>query len=185
MVSGIIPHIKSKKYGDLEAFSIKILRKYLDDISGQKTDIYKDSDMYEQVYRFHTGKYEYLPLSAMNKPEVLINYPLKGLTYQTLSFVDIYNNQFDPEIVKDKIIIVGATATGLHDEFFTPTGIMYGAVVHLNFISTILKQNFLTYVPLGIEYVVIVFLTLFFTLFLIHVESRSYQIGNSIITLFL
>jgi CHASE2 domain-containing sensor protein len=116
---------------------------------------------------------------------VLINYPIKGLTYQTLSFVDIYNDQFDPSLVRNKIVIVGATATALHDEFFTPTGIMYGAVVHLNFISTILKQNFLTYVPVSVEYAVIAFLTLFFTLFLIHVESRSYQIGNSVITLFL
>lgn len=62
---------------------------------------------------------------------------------------------------------------------------MYGAVVHLNFINTILKQNYLTYVPVVVQCFIIVFLTLFFTLFLIHVESRSYQIGNSIITLFL
>jgi hypothetical protein len=63
MVSGIIPHIRDRKHGDLEAFSIKILRKYLDEVSNQNTDVYKDADMYEQVYRFHTGKYEYLPLA--------------------------------------------------------------------------------------------------------------------------
>ena len=55
----------------------------------------------------------------------------------------------------------------------------------MNFISTILKQNYLTYVPLFAQVLIIALLTLFFTLFLIHVESRSYQIGNSVITLFL
>ena len=137
------------------------------------------------MYRFHTGKYEFLPLAGKGYSEILINYPLKGQSYQTLSFVDVYNNRFNPALVKDKIVVIWATATGLHDEFFTPTGIMYGAVVHMNFISTILKQNYLTYVPILAQCLIIAFLTLFFTLFLIHVESRSYQIGNSIITLFL
>lgn len=185
MVYGIIPSISNKKYGTHEAFSLKILRKYLDVIYNQKSEVYKDASLYEEVYRFHTGKYEFLPLAGKGYSEILINYPLKGQSYQTLSFVDVYNNRFNPALVKDKIVVIWATATGLHDEFFTPTGIMYGAVVHMNFISTILKQNYLTYVPILAQCLIIAFLTLFFTLFLIHVESRSYQIGNSIITLFL
>lgn len=55
----------------------------------------------------------------------------------------------------------------------------------MNFINTILKQNYLSYVSPTIEYFIIGFLTLFLTLFLIHVESRSYQILNSALTLFL
>lgn len=106
MVYGIIPHISSKKYGNYEAFSLKILIKYLDVIYNRKSDIYKDASMYEDVYRFHTGKYEFLPLAGEGHEEVLINYPLKGQTYQMLSFVDIYNNRFDPAIVKDKIIVI-------------------------------------------------------------------------------
>jgi len=183
LVYGVSPHIKSKSAGDYEAFSLNILRKYLDTIYATDTKIYPDASDYSGYYRFHTGKYEFLPLSRSDRNEVLINYTPKGSSFPTLSFVDIYNNKFDPAQVKDKIILIGATATALHDEFFTPLGIMYGVVLHLNFINTVLEQSYLSYVSPVIEYLIIGLLTLFLTLFLMHVENRIYQLVYSFVAL--
>lgn len=142
-----------------------------------------DASDYQGHYRFHTGKYEFLPLSRADKNEILIHYVPKGMNFPTLSFVDIYNNEFDPGLVRDKIILIGATATALHDEFFTPLGIMHGVVLHLNLINTVLEQEYLSYISPMIEYVVIGLLTLFLTLFLMHVENRIYQILYSFVAL--
>jgi adenylate cyclase len=107
----------------------------------------------------------------------------RGAGFRTLSFVDVYNNTFDPAAVRDKIVVVGTTATALPDIFNTPLGIMYGVIVHLNFINTVLEGNFLTYVSPFTEYTVIVLLTLFLTIFLMHVENRVYQLIYSFIAL--
>jgi adenylate cyclase len=107
----------------------------------------------------------------------------RGAGFRTLSFVDVYNNAFDPAAVRDKIVVVGTTATALPDIFNTPLGIMYGVVVHLNFINTVLEGSFLTYVSPFTEYTVIVLLTLFLTIFLMHVENRIYQLIYSFIAL--
>ncbi len=97
--------------------------------------------------------------------------------------MDIYNDTFDPALVKDKIIFIGATATALHDEFFTPIGITYGVNVHLNLVNTILNSAFLSYVSQGSEYIIILFLALALTLFLMHVENRIYQLAYSFVAL--
>lgn len=183
LVYGLSPRIQSKSVGEYEAFSLNILRKYLDTIYATDTKIYSDASDYSGYYRFHTGKYEFLPLSREDRNEVLINYTPKGSSFPTLSFVDIYNNKFDPAQVKDKIVLIGATATALHDEFFTPLGIMYGVVLHLNFINTVLEQSYLSYVSPIIEYLVIGALTLLLTVFLMHVENRIYQLVYSFIAL--
>jgi adenylate cyclase len=166
-----------------EPFSLATLRKYLDTVQAKNTKPYPDADSYVGYSRFHTGKYEFIPLSLPEKNEVLINYASKGANFPVLSFVDVYKNQFNPALVKDKIVLIGATATALHDEFFTPVGIVYGVLVHLNFINTILEQKYLSYVSPYTEYIVIVLLTLLLTIFLMHVENRVYQLLYSFIAL--
>ena len=183
LVYSVAPQIRTKEQGTFEAFSVNILRKYLDTIYAQNTHILPDANDYFGYYRFHSGKHEYIPLSRSDRNEVLINYSPKWSSFPTLSFVDVYNNKFNPAQVKDKIILVWATATALHDEFFTPLGIMHGVVLHLNFINTILEQSFLTYVSPFTEYIVIGLLTLFLTLFLMYVENRIYQLVYSFIAL--
>ncbi len=77
------------------------------------------------------------------------------------------------------MIFIGATATALHDEFFTPIGITPGVLIHMNLINTILTGDYLTYVAPYTEIAVIVLLTFLLTLFLMHVENRTYQLFYS------
>ena len=81
------------------------------------------------------------------------------------------------------MIFIGATATALHDEFFTPVGIIPGVLIHMNFINTVLMGEYLTYVAPYTEIGVIILLTFLLTLFLMHVENRTYQLFYSFIAL--
>ena len=183
MVYGIVPTIRDKQGKYYEAFSLAVLRKYLNSLSEWATPLSTDPYKYNGFSQFHIGEQAYLPLAKTTSKEVLINYASKRAGFRTVSFVDAYNNTFDPSLVRDKIVIIGTTATALPDVFNTPLGIMYGVMIHLNFINTILTGNYLTYVAPYIEYAVIILLTLFLTIFLMHVENRVYQLVYSFIAL--
>ncbi|HCW32710.1 MAG: adenylate cyclase, adenylate cyclase [Candidatus Peregrinibacteria bacterium GW2011_GWF2_39_17] len=85
--------------------------------------------------------------SKLVKENMLINFANKPYQYSNLSFIDIYNNNFKEEDVKNKIVLIGPTAEKLKDGFTTPTLAsmpMPGVQVHANAIQTILEQKFLT-----------------------------------------
>ena len=72
--------------------------------------------------------------------------------YATLSFVDVYNQNYkpyniDPEkIFKDKIVLIGPQAFYFKDTYYTPVNKvsqMSGIEIHANAIQTILEQKFL------------------------------------------
>lgn len=66
------------------------------------------------------------------------------LSFGTVSFVDVMNGGIDPAFFEDKIVLVGATAGGLGDTFWTPMGeIVYGVEIHASAIETILSGDFL------------------------------------------
>lgn len=66
-------------------------------------------------------------------------------TFTTIPYWKIIMNDFDPELVKHNIVLVGVTAKGLSDYWVTPTSgtKMWGVEVHANAIHTILTKDFL------------------------------------------
>ncbi len=74
-----------------------------------------------------------------------INYAGPPGTYTTISYADIIQGNFDPELVKFKIVLVGMTATGEPDSYVTPISPlkMYGVEIHANAMDTILNQLYL------------------------------------------
>lgn len=183
LVYSIAPVIKTNSGSIYEPFSLSTLRTYLDTANAINTRVNTGALDYQGYLQFHVGKYEFVPLSQPRKNEVLINYIPRDLSFPTISFADVYNDTFDPSLVKDKIVFVGATATALHDEFFTPIGIIYGVGVHLNLVNTLLTNSYLSYMSATTEYVILILLALALTLFLMHVENRIYQLAYSFIAL--
>lgn len=82
--------------------------------------------------------------------KMLINYidGPKGaggtLNFPVTSFADVLTGNVDPAVFNDKIVLIGAMASGLGDTFWTPMGRMVrGVEVHASASSTILGGNFL------------------------------------------
>ncbi|MBC7168202.1 EAL domain-containing protein [Phenylobacterium sp.] len=60
-----------------------------------------------------------------------IDYAVRVDEVPRLSFEDVYQNRFDPEAVRGRTLLVGATALELGDNFSTPRyGVLPGVLVH-------------------------------------------------------
>jgi adenylate cyclase len=85
-------------------------------------------------------------------------------TFKQLSFADVHRGDFDPEDVRGKVVIVGATASALQDIRETSTTnqrLMAGPEVHANAITTILDGYPLRSAPGWVDLLVIVALGVF------------------------
>ena len=76
---------------------------------------------------------------------MMINYQGGVATYPYVSIADVVNHKFAPGTFKGKIVLVGASATGIGDLRSTPFGgINYpGVEIHANVIDNILNRHFL------------------------------------------
>lgn len=75
---------------------------------------------------------------------MLINYLGPAKTFPHYSIIDLIKERIPPEEVRDKIILVGATATGIYDLRVTPYSTVYpGVEIHATVIDNILNQDFL------------------------------------------
>ncbi|MGB0034576.1 MAG: adenylate/guanylate cyclase domain-containing protein [Candidatus Acidiferrales bacterium] len=76
---------------------------------------------------------------------LLVNYHGPTRTYPYVSFSDVVQHKFPPGTFKDKIVLVGASATGIGDLRATPFGSLDypGVEIHANVIDNILNQQFL------------------------------------------
>lgn len=75
---------------------------------------------------------------------LLINYRGEEKTFPHISVTDILSDEVPPGMLKDKIVLVGATATGIYDMRVTPFGSVYpGVEIHANVVDSILAQDFL------------------------------------------
>lgn len=75
---------------------------------------------------------------------MLINYRGPGGTFPHYSISDILAGRLDPELFRDRIVLVGATATGIYDLRVTPFSAVYpGVEIHATVIDNILHEDFL------------------------------------------
>jgi adenylate cyclase len=85
----------------------------------------------------------FIPTSADG--QFLINYVGPAKTFRHFPVGDILGGTVPPGTFKDKIVIVGATALGIHDLRTTPFSPLFpGPEIHANIIDNILMQRFLT-----------------------------------------
>ncbi len=75
---------------------------------------------------------------------LLVNYLGPGNTFPHHSVCDVLAGRVKPETFRGKIVLVGATATGIYDMRVTPHGSVYpGVEIHANVIDNILHRHFL------------------------------------------
>lgn len=90
-----------------------------------------------------------IPLDKRNK--MVINYQGGRGTFPTIPVVKVLEEDFfklNPGLVKNKIVLIGATAVYLQDMFPTPTSMeMPGVEIHANTVYTILNNKFFKNLP--------------------------------------
>ncbi len=110
-----------------------------------------------------------VPIDPLGAGRILVNHRGPGQSFPFYSLADAYNNSFTPEqreSLKDSILLLGATATGINDirpNPFDPA--IDGVENHAAVIDNILTQNFLKR-PLsiyGTELLVVLLIGLFFS----------------------
>ncbi|MEB3338399.1 MAG: adenylate/guanylate cyclase domain-containing protein, partial [Leptolyngbyaceae bacterium] len=79
--------------------------------------------------------------------QILINYQGPPQHFQRIPITAVLANKFPPELVRDRIVLIGATAESLKDLFYTPYSSrllsaperMPGVIIHANLTSQILN----------------------------------------------
>ena len=91
------------------------------------------------LYCAHMGIEENIP-ALDDRDRMWINYAGRPYDYEHISLISVIDGSVDPRIFKDCIVIVGAYASGLQDQFSVPNSAdqMYGAEIHANIVQGLL-----------------------------------------------
>lgn len=68
---------------------------------------------------------------------IRIDYYGPAQTFLTIPFIDLYQGKVPPSALKDKLVLVGATAPDLHDRVQSPFGALPGVEMQANALATL------------------------------------------------
>ena len=75
---------------------------------------------------------------------IMINYRGETKTFKHVSITDILHGNVPDEVLRDKIVMVGATAVGIYDMRVTPfSSVFPGIEIHANIVDSVLSRDFL------------------------------------------
>lgn len=77
--------------------------------------------------------------------KTLINYSGKPNDYEYISMIDVLNGKIDSRTFQDSIVLVGAYAPGMQDNFNVPNGNssqMFGVEIHANILQAFMQNRF-------------------------------------------
>ncbi|MEQ8383987.1 MAG: adenylate/guanylate cyclase domain-containing protein [Coleofasciculus sp. A1-SPW-01] len=78
---------------------------------------------------FHLGKGTFQPFSANDGGyvsaddggyQILLNYKGPARTFPRVSLTEVLEDRIPPDLMRDRLVLIGATATSLNDFFYTP-----------------------------------------------------------------
>jgi len=138
----IVAYGRSKDFNDWDIYpslDVQTVRSYFRLPNDQVVLEYGPVGAYRVVF----GNSARVRTDALGR--VVINYHGPGYTYPHYSFADVVNGKLPPGRFRDKIVLVGATATGIGDLRTTPYGGLDfpGVEIHANVIDNMLHGNFL------------------------------------------
>ncbi|MFN7160139.1 MAG: CHASE2 domain-containing protein [Candidatus Gracilibacteria bacterium] len=165
-----VRNIPLKVNSDLikNSFSLEIIRRFFDLSSSEITAVEKSLVILkDKIKNPDTGK-NYGPIIIPMETEYLYtNFFGPANSIPSVSFVKVYNNDFSPELFKNKIVLIGEMNAGLHDEVSAPVSfgtLMPGVELHANAIETMLTNKGLQSVPIYIEFFILLLLSIFASL---------------------
>lgn len=126
-------------YANISPDSDGVVRAVVPNLSGMNTFSY-------EVYSLYCEKHgiAYKPPKTDDSGKQWIYYAGKPFEYEAVSLIDVLNGNIDPRVFTDCIVLVGAYATGLLDQFAVPnsTNQMFGVEINANIIQGYLDDSF-------------------------------------------
>lgn len=164
---------------------IKMLQKFYEDTSWEK-NILKINPNNPDFFELYKSKIPYARWeSVVGAKDMLINFLTKPKDFAKLSFIDVYNRRYDPQMVKDKIVFVWSTATALHDEYQTPLWIIPWVYTHVNAANSILNNSFLSYFDRYSEIRLLILFVYLITILWVYDKRKYYFISSLFILIIL
>lgn len=120
-----------------ELMGLKIARDYL--YRNQNTEGEFNAD--RSIYAFDDTRQ--IPVE---RGQMLVNYAAPSYSFPLISFTELVRGELPADLVEDKIILIGGTASILQDRHFTPIDSnvpMPGIEIQANVIQSILESDFL------------------------------------------
>ena len=85
------------------------------------------------------------PAAPIRTQRILLPFSRRSNDYPQVSFDAVLRGEVPPEVFRDKIVIVGATASGMHDRFATPisgtAGELAGVTIYANVLDALLGSR--------------------------------------------
>jgi len=131
-----------------EDFKIGYVNLYTDSDGVTRTFIPNISGIEDNSHFSVVVVNEYLGTStSIGNSRMLIKFFSEPGGYEYISFSDVYYNKTNPSYFKDKIVLIGATASDLHDDVIVPISnqAMPGVEVNANLVQSILTRDYLYY----------------------------------------
>ncbi len=104
--------------------------------------------------------------------KVLIPYYGPHSTFPAISALDVFEGKADPASIRDRIVLVGPTAVGIHDKIVSPSSaIMFGIEKHANMIGAILHKQNIRFVGRFANILIIILVGVVFTLLIVKLRA--------------
>ena len=84
-----------------------------------------------------------IPVDPYDK-SFIINFRAHTGDFRRLSLYNVYKGDFDPGVVRNKIVLIGFVSSLLGDVHNTPIGWMPGVILNANALLTLYSRNFIT-----------------------------------------
>jgi adenylate cyclase len=125
-----------------------------------------------------------LVIPTDERGRMIINFRGKEKTFPHYSAIDILRGEVPREELRDKIALVGATATGIYDLRVTPLASVFpGVEIHANIIDNILKGDFITHPGWAaiFDITLMIFLGIMLGLILPKLKATAGAIGSALL----
>jgi adenylate cyclase len=113
-----------------------------------------------------------IPVDKVNR--IRINFPREPENRTFISYADVISDDFDPALVKNKIVVIGMTASGDLDSWNVPTSFnkVPGVYIHAAVLDTILTGEYLSKIPNWVTVIVMAGITLVLALVLSRLKIK-------------
>lgn len=160
----LFAHSNDKKCKTTTSFAALLAINYLQqgiETSFTKQDIQIGKTLFP-ILKSNSGSYEHLDAAGY---QIMLNYRHLDRLADKVTLTEVLNNQVNPNLIKDRLVIIGTTAISIEKGFYTPYSVlpnqpsrMPSVYIHAQIASQILsavldKEPLIWYLPQYSEYV--------------------------------